>query len=249
MNKNVKIGSEDFELEIASSEAQKTKGLMFRKSIPKKFGMLFLFKGRSASFHMKNTLIPLDILYVDNSHKIIKIESMMPQTGHSSCESPIYYAIELNFGSCKEFNINVGDFVTINKQNKYKKNLRESFEDIEKMKLRIRVNLEKIRFLDILTHIRGIKDVITVTADGQLEPAPEGKNMSNLFVRFENSVDVDVESILQQIKSIEGIDIVKVVEYDGHDLIKSEDKVADKHDVVKAENLIRKLVKETLRVL
>lgn len=245
--KNVKIGSNDFELELAITEKEKSTGLMFRKSMPQKSGMLFLFNNEAVSFHMKNTLIPLDIVYIDSSNKIVKIDSMMPHVGRSSCEFPIYYVIEFNFGTCKEYNINVGDFVMLDRKNKQR--LRESFEDIEKMKLRIRVNLDKIRFLDILTHIRGIKDVITVTADGQLEPAPEGKNMSNLFVRFENSSTVDVESILKQIKSIEGVDIVKVVEYDGKDIINSEDKVADKHDVIKAENLIRKLVKETLRVL
>nr|WP_246146601.1 DUF192 domain-containing protein [Maritimibacter alkaliphilus] len=59
------FGTARFSVEIADDDAERAQGLMFRESLPSGQGMLFIYESpRPASFWMKNTLIPLDMIFV-----------------------------------------------------------------------------------------------------------------------------------------------------------------------------------------
>jgi uncharacterized membrane protein (UPF0127 family) len=83
-------GRARFLVEIAATPAQQRQGLMFRKSLAPDRGMLFTYaRPQSAAFWMKNTLIPLDILYIAPSGKVLSIvrnarphdETLIPSGG------------------------------------------------------------------------------------------------------------------------------------------------------------------------
>jgi uncharacterized membrane protein (UPF0127 family) len=103
--KDIKI-----DIELPESNA---KGLMFRKNLPNNAGMLFEFEGEEIlSFWMKNTYIPLDIIYVDARHQIVDIKHAKPLSTKSlPSKKPAKYVVEVNAGFCDENNIGEGDFM------------------------------------------------------------------------------------------------------------------------------------------
>lgn len=103
-----------FTVEVASSDAQRQQGLMFRKSMGDDHGMLFDFKeDRDVMMWMRNTLIPLDMLFISRSGKITHIHpNAVPHSEDIiSSNGPIRYVLELNGGAAKKLNISVGDTV------------------------------------------------------------------------------------------------------------------------------------------
>src|SRR5205823_14752892 len=73
------IGSKAFTLEIADTDASREHGLMQRDSMPDDHGMIFVFdQDAQRSFWMKNTRIPLDIIYIDSAGKVVSIAAMKP---------------------------------------------------------------------------------------------------------------------------------------------------------------------------
>ena len=109
-----------FSVEIAKTEAQRQKGLMNRKELDRNKGMLFVFEKEEVhSFWMKNTLIPLDIIWIDSNGKIVFI-SQNAQPCHSFiCPSVVppnkaKYVLEINAGICQETGIKVGDEIKLN---------------------------------------------------------------------------------------------------------------------------------------
>ncbi|MCF0072595.1 DUF192 domain-containing protein [Dyadobacter sp. CY261] len=103
------------DVEIAENEAERNKGLMFRPFLPDSVGMLFIFEQPGEhSFWMKNTAIPLDIVYVGPDKKIISIaENTRPYSEESI---PPYglvkYVVEFNAGFTKSNNIQSGDAIS-----------------------------------------------------------------------------------------------------------------------------------------
>lgn len=100
------------DVEIASTDFQRQMGLMFRPELEEDRGMLFLFDTEvMQSFWMKNTLIPLDIIYVNSRREIIDVyhstETMSEKSYPSS--KPAIYVVEVNAGYCKEHGIKEGD--------------------------------------------------------------------------------------------------------------------------------------------
>jgi hypothetical protein len=93
--------------EVASTEAQREQGLMFREKMGTNEGMVFLFDSPSSvCMWMKNTLIPLSVAFLDKEGKIINIEDMEPQTTEAHCaKKPAQYALEMNRGWFKQKNI------------------------------------------------------------------------------------------------------------------------------------------------
>ena len=112
------IAGREFELEVARTPQQQEIGLMNRTSLADRRGMLFLFASpQPIRFWMKNTLIPLDMIFLRNG-KVIAIASAVPPCKTQTC--PTYGAnadvdrvIELRSGIAKEIGLKVGDRVKI----------------------------------------------------------------------------------------------------------------------------------------
>ena len=86
--------------EVATTDASRSTGLMYRRMMPDNRGMLFVFaQAEPLRFWMKNTYIPLSIAYIDEAGAIINIADMKPQTTdpHPSAK-PAKYALEMNQG-------------------------------------------------------------------------------------------------------------------------------------------------------
>ena len=105
------LGGRDFTLEVADTDALRQKGLMRRDSMPKDHGMIFVFADEAErSFWMKNTRIPLDIVYVDAKGKIVSIKQMKPyDTRGTPSDGAAQYAIELNEGTANRVGIKAGE--------------------------------------------------------------------------------------------------------------------------------------------
>lgn len=89
------------EVELAIHRQEQQKGLMFRETLPEHQGMLFIFKNSSSrSFWMKNTLLPLDIAYINSKGIIQEIYPMYPRNLNSvkSHSKEIQFVLEMNQG-------------------------------------------------------------------------------------------------------------------------------------------------------
>ena len=86
------------QLEWADTPKERQMGLMNRTSLPENTGMVFVFEqNRPHCFWMKNTLIPLDIGFIDAQGYLVQIESMSPQSTDVHCANQaIQYALEVN---------------------------------------------------------------------------------------------------------------------------------------------------------
>jgi uncharacterized membrane protein (UPF0127 family) len=107
-------GSHRFTVELAETPAEMQQGLMFRPSLAPDAGMLFDFKEpTSATMWMRNTLIPLDMLFVDGNGRIVNIaERTVPQSDAViAAAAPVRAVIELNGGTAARLGIRAGDRV------------------------------------------------------------------------------------------------------------------------------------------
>mgnify|MGYP002546108217 CR=1 FL=1 len=94
----LKAGKHLIRAEVASTEAQREQGLMFRRELPKNNGMLFVFDRPARScMWMKNTALPLSVAFIVPNGTILNIEKMEPFTLDSHCSKGwIRYALEMN---------------------------------------------------------------------------------------------------------------------------------------------------------
>lgn len=107
-------GDHRFNVEVALSEKEQEQGLMFRKSLDADSGMLFPMEPpRTASFWMKNTLIPLDMLFIhtDGSIAFLKANAQPYSREPVSAGIPVAAVLELRGGRAAELNIKEGDRV------------------------------------------------------------------------------------------------------------------------------------------
>jgi uncharacterized protein len=111
----MQIGDKTFTLEIADTEELRQRGLMYRDSMPADHGMIFVFEEEDhLSFYMRNTRIPLDIIYLDRSGKVVSIHPMKPHDLTSvRSGKPAQYAIELNRGAAADVGVKVGDVLKL----------------------------------------------------------------------------------------------------------------------------------------
>lgn len=103
-----------FQIEIADEEDERSRGLMFRKSLDEMSGMLFIYPNqRIASFWMKNTLISLDMLFIDAEGRIASIARKTTPLSLSSVRSgvPVLSVLEIDGGDAERLGISVGDTV------------------------------------------------------------------------------------------------------------------------------------------
>lgn len=104
------FGSDTIRSELARTPEEREEGLMFRETLEEGRGMLFVFPdSQIRSFWMRNTLIPLDIAYMDESLRIVDIQAMDPQTedAHPSAR-PAMFALEVPQGWFRKMGIEVG---------------------------------------------------------------------------------------------------------------------------------------------
>lgn len=98
--------------EISDDNIERAQGLMFRSMMKDNEGMIFLFPNEEIqSFWMRNTKLPLDIIYVDKDFKIVKIYRNTTPFSTVSLPSnkPSKYVVEINAGLTEKYNINEGD--------------------------------------------------------------------------------------------------------------------------------------------
>jgi len=86
--------------QVAQAPEQRQTGLMFRKEMPEKEGMLFVFEQPGTQcFWMKNTLLPLTAAFVADDGRVVNLADMKPQTTDSHCSAePVRYVLEMNQG-------------------------------------------------------------------------------------------------------------------------------------------------------
>ena len=97
-------------VELARTQEESKIGLMFRESMPQDQGMLFIYpQEQDLTFWMKNTLIPLDIIFFDTEGNFVSTSTMVPCT-QDPCTlydsmDPALYALEVNKGFVESYNI------------------------------------------------------------------------------------------------------------------------------------------------
>ncbi|MDR3387480.1 MAG: DUF192 domain-containing protein [Rudaea sp.] len=114
---SVELKGQHFGIEIAADDASRERGLMFRDSMPADHGMLFVFdRPEVQQFWMKNTHIPLDILYFDQNYRLVSMSQRTPPCHSMGNDCPVYpssgpaqYVLELNAGTADKLGVTAGD--------------------------------------------------------------------------------------------------------------------------------------------
>ncbi len=102
-------------IEIAQTDATREQGLMYRKSMPDSCGMLFIFDGmQPLNFWMKNTHLPLDIIYVDDKFSIVSIAKNAVPFSEANIPSgkDAMYVVEVNAGFTEKYHILNGSIIS-----------------------------------------------------------------------------------------------------------------------------------------
>lgn len=108
-----------FSIELATTPAEQTHGLMERTSMPANHGMLFVFAdAEPRTFWMKNTLIPLDIVFFNNDRRVVAIQADAKPCRADPCklypsDAPARYVLELNAGTTRRLGLHKGDAMTL----------------------------------------------------------------------------------------------------------------------------------------
>lgn len=115
----VGLKGEQYRVEIADDLAEQSKGLMFRRDLPRDQGMLFVYaEPAPQSFWMRNCEIALDILYFDDQARFINGHYAAPPCRTAQCpvyssERPARYVLELGAGIGRALDLKAGDPLTL----------------------------------------------------------------------------------------------------------------------------------------
>ena len=111
-NKNI-----TFNVEVAKTIEERRTGLMYRKKLLNNEGMLFIFpREKIIQLWMKNTYIPLDVIFISENKVIVDIKKNMEKLSETIVKSKIKskYALEFNAGLIDKLGIKIGDKVLFN---------------------------------------------------------------------------------------------------------------------------------------
>jgi uncharacterized membrane protein (UPF0127 family) len=109
-------GDARVEVELARTDPERERGLMFRKSMPEDHGMLFrMDRHEDHTFWMKNTCIPLDLLYIEDDGLIVGIAENAPTLSKAlqSVGCPSSWVLEVNAGWTRRHGVAAGQTVVI----------------------------------------------------------------------------------------------------------------------------------------
>jgi uncharacterized membrane protein (UPF0127 family) len=114
----VELKGKRFEVEVADDPAERERGLMFRDEMAADHGMIFVHDSEETqSYWMKNTRIPLDIIYFDHARKLVSVAHAPPCSLGDGCppfpsEGPALYVLELNGGAADDLGLKPGDEIS-----------------------------------------------------------------------------------------------------------------------------------------
>jgi hypothetical protein len=111
-NKNI-----TFNVEVAKTIEERRTGLMYRKKLLNNEGMLFIFpREKIIQLWMKNTYIPLDVIFISENKVIVDIKKNMEKLSETIVKSKVKsrYALEFNAGLINKLDIKIGDKVLFN---------------------------------------------------------------------------------------------------------------------------------------
>ena len=115
----VEVGGERFKVEVADDDAERARGLMFRDEMPADHGMIFIHERQEPqAYWMKNTKIPLDILYFDSERRLVTQQRDVPPcSAGDRCppypsRRPAMYVLELNAGQAARLKLEDGALMT-----------------------------------------------------------------------------------------------------------------------------------------
>ncbi len=103
------------DIEIADTQEKRVRGLMYREHLGENQGMLFVFPQETyQAFWMKNTVIPLDMIFVNKNREIINIAKNTTPFSEQTypSEKPAIYVIEVNAGFTDKYGIKPGDKIS-----------------------------------------------------------------------------------------------------------------------------------------
>ena len=116
----VELGGQRYKVEVADDDAERARGLMFRDELATGHGMIFIHdREEPQSYWMKNTKIPLDILYFDDARKLVAQQRDVPPcSAGDACppypsNAPARYVLELNAGEAAKLKLENGAELTL----------------------------------------------------------------------------------------------------------------------------------------
>jgi hypothetical protein len=117
--KNVCLKNNCFLVELMRTIAERAHGLMYREQMENNRGMLFIFPIEGFyDFWMKNTLIPLDIIWLDENYQVVDVKNNAAPCLQESCPSFVSsreakFVLEINGGQTDKIGLKVGDYLSI----------------------------------------------------------------------------------------------------------------------------------------
>ena len=115
----IHVQNQPFRVEIADTPQKQARGLMFRRCLKSDYGMLFVFSQEEMrSFWMKNTLVALDMIFLNNEKQVVGLHESVPPCTADPCPSygsgrPARYVLEVAGGTAKKLKLQIGDKIFI----------------------------------------------------------------------------------------------------------------------------------------
>jgi uncharacterized membrane protein (UPF0127 family) len=111
---SLKTLKKKIDVEIADNDEKRHLGLMYRENMKEEEGMLFIFpQEEPQGFYMRNTIISLDIIFINSKKKIVKIHKKTEPFSEKDLPSgkPTLFVVEVNAGFTDKFGIKEGDYI------------------------------------------------------------------------------------------------------------------------------------------